>query len=349
MPYGVKVLVAEGLHPFHDERVRDLMDVKIYLDISDEVKFAWKIQRDMKERGHSLESIKASIAARKHDFDAYIDPQKKHADIIIQVSNQLRMHPFALLFQQPRLHHLSCVFKSYVCAASIAPLCWLPAFCAASKHSDASCSSRTSITLSKQRSGHRQITQRAAGTGQADASVSQPFTLHLLTLLFGGDQVLPTQLIPDEKEGKVLRVRMIQKEGIKFFDPAYLFDEGSTISWIPCGRKLTCSFPGIKFFYGPDTYFGEEVPSPLLNAQNTTAISAKNDSNRANLLERCQSSHSSPCGRQTMLHSLCGCLGIGPLAMGQMCHANMTGCQTGMAPCRFPCWRWTASLTSWRS
>ena len=72
-------------------------------------------------------------------------------------------------------------------------------------------------------------------------------------------QVLPTQLIPDEKEGKVLRVRMIQKETVKRFAPAYLFDEGSTISWIPCGRKLTCSFPGIKFFYGPDTYFGDEV------------------------------------------------------------------------------------------
>ena len=26
--------------------------------------------------------------------------------------------------------------------------------------------------------------------------------------------------------------------------------QGSTISWIPCGRKLTCSFPGIKFYYG---------------------------------------------------------------------------------------------------
>ena len=74
--------------------------------------------------------------------------------------------------------------------------------------------------------------------------------------------MLPTQLIPDEKEGKVLRVRMIQKEGVKFFNPAYLFDEGSTISWIPCGRKLTCSFPGIKFYYGPDTYFGEEVCIP---------------------------------------------------------------------------------------
>eukprot|EP00884_Botryococcus_braunii_P006800 jgi/Botrbrau1/16120/Bobra.7_2s0081.1 len=150
-----KIFVVEGLHPFYDQRVRDLIDFKIYLDISDEVKFAWKIQRDMAERGHSLESIKASIEARKPDFDAYIDPQKKEADVIIQV--------------------------------------------------------------------------------------------------------LPTQLIPDEKEGKVLRVRMIQKEGVKFFNPAYLFDEGSTISWIPCGRKLSCSFPGIKFYYGPDTYYGQEV------------------------------------------------------------------------------------------
>ena len=79
------------------------MDFSIYLDISNEVKFAWKIQvkwstnsiprhfashfrmwtqsnnfvfqelqRNMAERGHSLESIKASIEARKPDFDAYI-------------------------------------------------------------------------------------------------------------------------------------------------------------------------------------------------------------------------------------------------------------------------------------
>uniref|UniRef100_A0A061S214 Phosphoribulokinase n=1 Tax=Tetraselmis sp. GSL018 TaxID=582737 RepID=A0A061S214_9CHLO len=149
------VLVIEGLHPFYDERVRDLVDFSIYLDISDDVKFAWKIQRDMAERGHSLESIKASIEARKPDFDAYIDPQKKHADCVIEV--------------------------------------------------------------------------------------------------------LPTQLIPDDNEGKVLRVRLIQREGKELFDPVYLFDEGSTISWIPCGRKLTCSFPGIKFFYGPDTYYGENV------------------------------------------------------------------------------------------
>lgn len=77
--------MAEGLHPFYDERVRDLMDFKLYLDISDDVKFAWKMQRDSQERGHSEESIKQSIESRKPDFDAYIDPQKKHADIILQV------------------------------------------------------------------------------------------------------------------------------------------------------------------------------------------------------------------------------------------------------------------------
>ena len=58
-----------------------------------EVKFNWKVQRDHEERGHSIESIKESIEARKPDFDAHIDPQKNKADCVIQV-------PFCL----PSLH-----------------------------------------------------------------------------------------------------------------------------------------------------------------------------------------------------------------------------------------------------
>jgi phosphoribulokinase len=79
------IIIFEGLHPMHDARVKDLLDFTLYLDISDEVKLNWKIQRDMEERGHSLESIMASIEARKPDFDAYIDPQKQDADLIIEV------------------------------------------------------------------------------------------------------------------------------------------------------------------------------------------------------------------------------------------------------------------------
>jgi phosphoribulokinase len=79
------IIIIEGLHPMHDERVRDILDFTLYLDISDDVKLNWKIQRDMEERGHSLESILASIEARKPDFDAYIAPQKEFADLIIEV------------------------------------------------------------------------------------------------------------------------------------------------------------------------------------------------------------------------------------------------------------------------
>ncbi|MGL5193164.1 MAG: phosphoribulokinase, partial [Chroococcales cyanobacterium] len=72
-------------------------------------------------------------------------------------------------------------------------------------------------------------------------------------------RVLPTELIPDDKERKVLRVQMIQRYGVHDMDPVYLFDEGSTIKWTPCGRKLTCSYPGIKMAYGPDAFEGHEV------------------------------------------------------------------------------------------
>jgi len=147
------IIIIEGLHPMWDERVRSLLDFSLYLDISDEVKLNWKIQRDMEERGHSLESILASIEARKPDFDAYIAPQKQFSDLTIEV--------------------------------------------------------------------------------------------------------LPTQLDPEDK--KTLRVRCIQKEGVADFTPCYLFDEGSTVSWVPSPKKLSSPAPGIKLAYGPEKYFGADV------------------------------------------------------------------------------------------
>jgi phosphoribulokinase len=58
-----------------DDRVRSLLDFTIYLDISDEIKFAWKIQRDMAERGWTLAQVQESIEARKPDFAAFVAPQ----------------------------------------------------------------------------------------------------------------------------------------------------------------------------------------------------------------------------------------------------------------------------------
>merc|ERR1711966_324441 len=44
------IIIFEGLHPMHDERVRDLLDFTLYLDISDDVKLNWKVQRDMEDK-----------------------------------------------------------------------------------------------------------------------------------------------------------------------------------------------------------------------------------------------------------------------------------------------------------
>merc|ERR1719321_1057802 len=79
------IVIVEGLHPMADPRVRELLDFSIYLDISDDVKFAWKVQRDMQERGWTLDEVKASIEARKPDFDNYVAPQRANSDLVIQV------------------------------------------------------------------------------------------------------------------------------------------------------------------------------------------------------------------------------------------------------------------------
>jgi len=79
-----KVFVVEGLHPIYDEKARSQLDLSIYIDIVNDVKFAWKVQRDVAERGWTEEQVKADIEKRLPDFAAYVDPQKKDADVILR-------------------------------------------------------------------------------------------------------------------------------------------------------------------------------------------------------------------------------------------------------------------------
>lgn len=66
---------------------------------------------------------------------------------------------------------------------------------------------------------------------------------------------MPTDLDPTDK--KTLKVKMIQMDNVKGYKPTALFDEGSSIEWVPNGKKLTTSAPGIKLFYGPDQWAGK--------------------------------------------------------------------------------------------
>jgi phosphoribulokinase len=79
------IVIFEGLHPMVDDRVNAALDLTVYLDITNDVKFAWKAQRDIAERGATMEDVQAAIDARKPDFAAYVEPQKEKADIVVQV------------------------------------------------------------------------------------------------------------------------------------------------------------------------------------------------------------------------------------------------------------------------
>ncbi|CAE8629364.1 unnamed protein product, partial [Polarella glacialis] len=83
-----KVFVVEGLHPIYDTKARSQLDMSLYIDIVNEVKFAWKVKRDVAERGWTEEQVQADIQKRLPDFAAYVDPQKADADVI------LRYEPF---------------------------------------------------------------------------------------------------------------------------------------------------------------------------------------------------------------------------------------------------------------
>merc|ERR1712176_153947 len=52
--------------------------------MGNDVKFAWKVQRDVAERGWTEEQVKEDIEKRLPDFSAYVDPQKANADVILR-------------------------------------------------------------------------------------------------------------------------------------------------------------------------------------------------------------------------------------------------------------------------
>merc|ERR1719453_1967665 len=144
------IVIFEGLHPMVDDRVNAALDLTVYLDITDDVKFAWKAQRDIAERGATMEEVQAAIDGRK---PAFAEPQKEKADIIVQV--------------------------------------------------------------------------------------------------------LLSDLI-DDPTGKFLKVKLIQKKSAPV-SPAYFFDEGAKVEWIPNPSKLTTSAPGVKIASYDDDLFGAPV------------------------------------------------------------------------------------------
>jgi uridine kinase len=79
-----KVIILEGILILTDERIRKLSDIKLFVELDDDTRFIRRLQRDIKERGRSVESvIDQYLNTVKPMHHKYVKPTKRHADVII--------------------------------------------------------------------------------------------------------------------------------------------------------------------------------------------------------------------------------------------------------------------------
>ncbi|KAL8657947.1 MAG: hypothetical protein Q9226_001413 [Calogaya cf. arnoldii] len=82
--YSPHVLILEGIFALYDQRVLDLLDVKIFAEADADLCLARRIMRDVKERGRDIEGcIKQWTSFVKPNFQRHVYPQRENADIII--------------------------------------------------------------------------------------------------------------------------------------------------------------------------------------------------------------------------------------------------------------------------
>ena len=83
------VIIVEGIMALYDKRLRELMDLKIFVDAEPDERLLRVIERDIAERGHSLEMLIDKYRnVLKPMHDEFIEPTKQYADIIIPTGGE---------------------------------------------------------------------------------------------------------------------------------------------------------------------------------------------------------------------------------------------------------------------
>lgn len=87
--HPTKVLIIEGILIFENKELRDLMDIKVFVDTDADVRILRRILRDVKERGRSLESVVDQyLQTVKPMHEQFVEPSKRGADIIVLEGGQ---------------------------------------------------------------------------------------------------------------------------------------------------------------------------------------------------------------------------------------------------------------------
>ena len=79
-----KVIIVEGILIFAEEALRELMDIRIFVDTDADVRLCRRIKRDVNKRGRSLESVLLQYQTTvKPMHEKYVEPSKKYANIVV--------------------------------------------------------------------------------------------------------------------------------------------------------------------------------------------------------------------------------------------------------------------------
>ena len=79
-----KVIIVEGILIFQDPTLRDMFDIKIFVETDADVRILRRALRDIRDRGRTLESVITQyLTTVKPMHEQYVEPSRKYADIIV--------------------------------------------------------------------------------------------------------------------------------------------------------------------------------------------------------------------------------------------------------------------------
>ena len=79
-----RVIIVEGILIFADEALRELMDIRIFVDTDADIRLCRRIKRDVNKRGRSLESVLTQYQQTvKPMHEKYVEPSKKYANLVV--------------------------------------------------------------------------------------------------------------------------------------------------------------------------------------------------------------------------------------------------------------------------
>lgn len=79
-----RIIIVEGILVLYDPRLRELMDIKLYVDTDADIRFIRRLLRDIKERGRSIDSVVIQYTSTVRPMhNQFVEPSKRYADLII--------------------------------------------------------------------------------------------------------------------------------------------------------------------------------------------------------------------------------------------------------------------------